>query len=182
MPPRRQSNALTGAAGVHFVASELSRRGLVALPTVRNAPGIDLIVTNLSGTWHANLQVKTSKDKVSFWPLSTKFTDFRGRANYYVFVRYLKKEARFEAFLERADAVIRDSKKSVREARELGNKRWAPWWPLPWHARKLARVRRQWDEFGRDAVWLGSVRRRLPPDVGSTQGLPSGPQGSAGGC
>jgi hypothetical protein len=34
--------ALVGVSGVHFVVGELSRRGWVALPTIRNTKGIDV--------------------------------------------------------------------------------------------------------------------------------------------
>ena len=57
---QRSDTALIGAAGVHYVVSELSRRGLIALPTIRNTSGIDVIVTGRDGSRHANLQVKTS--------------------------------------------------------------------------------------------------------------------------
>jgi hypothetical protein len=65
--------SLIGAAGVHFVVSELSLRGLIALPTIRNTAGIDVVVVNYDRTWHANLQVKTSKRKVSFWPIGSRY-------------------------------------------------------------------------------------------------------------
>ena len=58
------NKALIGAAGVYFVASELSLRSLIALPTIRNTAGTDIVVVNKDGTWHANLQVKTSRSKV----------------------------------------------------------------------------------------------------------------------
>ena len=108
--------SLIGAAGVHFVVSELGLRGLIALPTIRNTAGIDVIVTNHDASWHANLQVKTSRKKVGFWPIGTKYGTWRGRNCYYVFARYLKNESRFEAFVEPAasvanvaDALMRDS-------------------------------------------------------------------------
>jgi len=147
---RKLDNALVGAAGVHFVASELSLRGLIALPTIRNAPGIDLLVTSASGDWHANLQVKASQYRVNFWPISARYNQFSGPGNFYVFVRYLKAEARFEAFLETADRVIADSRAAADEARRRGNKEWAPWWPLPKDEDAIQRVRRQWHEFGPD--------------------------------
>ena len=87
---RKPDNALIGIAGVHFVVSELSLRGLVALPTIRNTAGIDVVVTCPDQDWHANLQVKTSKDKVAFWPIGDKFDAWNGACNYYVFVRDLK--------------------------------------------------------------------------------------------
>ena len=46
--------SLIGAAGVHLVVSELSFRGLIALPTIKNTRGFDVIVTNQEGTWHSN--------------------------------------------------------------------------------------------------------------------------------
>lgn len=36
---------LTGAAGVFYVASELSMRGMVALPSIRNVKGADIVIT-----------------------------------------------------------------------------------------------------------------------------------------
>ena len=56
-------NALIGIAGVHHVVSELSRRGLVALPTVKNTAAYDIVALNVEGTWHANIQVKTSSTR-----------------------------------------------------------------------------------------------------------------------
>jgi hypothetical protein len=64
----RKDNSLIGAAGVHYAAYKLTRRGMLALPTVRNTPGTDLIVTSLDGRHHANVQVKTSQYKrAKFW-------------------------------------------------------------------------------------------------------------------
>lgn len=63
---RKIDNSLVGAAGVLYVAAMLSMRGLIALPTIRNAPGIDMLAINLAGTWHANTQAKTSQYKVNF--------------------------------------------------------------------------------------------------------------------
>ena len=60
-----RDTALIGAAGVHFIVSELSMRGLIALPTIRNTAGVDVVVTNKEGTWQAYLQVKTSRSRVS---------------------------------------------------------------------------------------------------------------------
>jgi hypothetical protein len=141
-------SALIGAAGVHFVVSELSLRGLIALPTTRNTAGVDVVATSSDGLWHANLQVKTSKDRVTFWPVGTHYKDWRGPNNHYVFVRYSKKDRRFEAFLESADRVATDAARAVEESNQRGNKPWAPWWPLPKEASEVERVRRQWLEFG----------------------------------
>ncbi len=64
----RRDNSLIGAAGVHYAAYKLTLRGMLALPTVRNTPGTDLIVTSLNGRHHANIQVKTSRyARAKFW-------------------------------------------------------------------------------------------------------------------
>lgn len=84
-----RDKALIGAAGVHYVASEPSLRGLIALPTIRNTAGTDIVVTNPRGDWFANLQVKTSRSRVSFWPVGTHFDAWTGQNDYYVFLRWL---------------------------------------------------------------------------------------------
>src|SRR6266851_1830301 len=64
----RRDNSLIGAAGVHYAAYKLTLKGMLALPTVRNTPGTDLIVTSRDGRQHANIQVKTSQYKrAKFW-------------------------------------------------------------------------------------------------------------------
>lgn len=60
---------LVGIAGVHHVASELSRRGLIALPTTRNTAAYDIAVTTVDGKKHANVQVKASLKRVTFFPM-----------------------------------------------------------------------------------------------------------------
>ncbi len=146
--PHKIDNALIGAAGVHFVASELSLRGLIALPTIRNAPGIDVVVVDPDGTWHANLQVKTSRSKVNFWPVSEKYRTFSGADNFYVFVRYNKQDSRFEAFLVSADEAAAQVTESTEQARARGCKDWAPCWPLPTDERIVGKLRTDWEAFG----------------------------------
>jgi hypothetical protein len=71
------ASGLIGIAGVHYLAAELSRRGLVALPTIRNTAGYDIIVARADGTKHANIQVKTSQRKASFWMMLRPTSGFR---------------------------------------------------------------------------------------------------------
>jgi hypothetical protein len=141
-------NALVGAAGVHYVAAILSMKGFIALPTIRNAPGIDLVVVNLSGSWHANIQVKTSQYKVNFWPISNRFHEFSGPNNYYAFVRYINDSSLFEVVLETADKVIQDADIVVADTKARGLKEWAPSWYLPHDPDGLHRVLQQWENFG----------------------------------
>ncbi len=44
-----RDTSLVGAARVHAVVSELSLRGLIALPTIRSTDGVDVIVSNKAG-------------------------------------------------------------------------------------------------------------------------------------
>jgi len=101
---------LVGIAGVHYVAAELSRRGLIALPTIRNTAGYDIIVATPDGRKHANIQVKTSQNPISFWPTSTS-DKIRAKANdYYVLLRWLPKEHSFEGFMLKGS----EAKRAVR--------------------------------------------------------------------
>jgi hypothetical protein len=61
---------------------------MIALPTIRNTAGVDVVVTDKGGTWQANLQVKTSRTKVGFWPIGKKFSEWIGPNNHCVFLRY----------------------------------------------------------------------------------------------
>jgi hypothetical protein len=54
MEPTRDK-ALMGAAGVHFVVSELSVRSLIALPTIRKTAGLDVVAVDKSGICRSSL-------------------------------------------------------------------------------------------------------------------------------
>ena len=99
MTDEKVSNALTGAAGVHFVVSEPSLCGLIALPTIRNTPGYDVIVVRSDGKRHANIQVKTTRNKANFFLMPSPSKIRTGPRDFYAYVRWLKAEKRFEAFL-----------------------------------------------------------------------------------
>jgi hypothetical protein len=91
--------ALVGIAGVHYVAAELSRRGLIALPTIRNTAGYDIIVITPDGKKHANIQVKTSLKEAKSW-IMPPAKEVRTMPNdYYVLVRWVEREKRFEGFM-----------------------------------------------------------------------------------
>lgn len=95
----RSVTGLVGIAGVHYVVSELSRRGLVALPTVKNLAAYDIVVLNTEGTRHANVQVKASSKRVNFFPMPTPEKIRTGPRDIYVLVRWCKKDERYESFL-----------------------------------------------------------------------------------
>ena len=149
-------NSLIGAAGVHFVVSELSLRGVVAIPTVRNTAGVDVLVFDPETVCHAGLQVKTSgKIKpVSFWPTSLPEHCLRGDSIYYVFVRYdaardnsgcsCAHPSGFEAFLDDSDRVVRQIARNIRNQKKSGRKKLFPCWYLPKAETEQAELARRW--------------------------------------
>jgi hypothetical protein len=91
--------ALIGIAGVHHVVSELSRRGLIALPTTRNVAAFDVIVSTPDGKRHANIQVKTSLKRVTFFPMPHSEQVSAGPRTWYVLLRWLSSQDHFEGFM-----------------------------------------------------------------------------------
>lgn len=79
--PTRET-ALIGAARVHHVVPELGLRGLIVLPIIRDISGVDVVVAKSNGGWHVNLQVKTSRSKVTFWPIGKMYRDWVGSNNF----------------------------------------------------------------------------------------------------
>ncbi len=123
MPGRDLSpnTALIGIAGVHHVVSVLSRRGLVALPTIRNTAAYDIVVVTPDGRRHANLQVKTSSKKVTFFRMPSSKDVRSGRHDFYVLLRWDAKAAAYDTLMltgVEARAAVRaceaDQKKSIR--------------------------------------------------------------------
>ena len=140
----RLTNDLIGVAGVHFVAYRLSLRGLIALPTIRNTAGIDLLVTDPRTGGQASLQVKTSMKKVKFWPTSKPGKCLRGAGCYYVFLRWVPGEKTFEAFLETADAVADQVAANAEDYRKRGRKEWSFWSLVPKKVQELADAWESW--------------------------------------
>ncbi len=81
---------LVGVAGVHFVVGELSRRGWVALPTIRNAKGIDVLADKEGKS--VRIQVKARANGKS-WILTKAAETLVGNDLYYVFVDLRELEA-----------------------------------------------------------------------------------------
>lgn len=72
---------------------------MIALPTMRNVAGYDFVVSTVDGTKHANLQVKTSLKRVSFFPMHSNDSVRCGPRDWYVLLRWLPRENRFEGFM-----------------------------------------------------------------------------------
>ncbi len=139
-------NDLIGIAGVHFVAMKLTLRALIALPTVRNTAGIDILVSEPSTRAQAALQVKTSLSRVSIWPTSLPAKCIHGLRSFYVLLRYLAAKQEFEAFLEAGDRVAEQVRKGLEERQKKGQSEF-PFWSLPKGDDEIKRVRTQWETW-----------------------------------
>ena len=80
------ATSLSGAAGQYFVAAELSRRGIIATATVRNARGIDILASNASATRTVTIQVKTNQSSKKQWMLHKSAEELVADNLFYVFV------------------------------------------------------------------------------------------------
>jgi len=143
---KKPTKTLIGAAGVHFVVSELSLRGLVALPTIRNTAGIDILVSKPDGSGQASLQVKTASMKRDYWPTSGPERCLKGQRSFYVFVQYLPDEKRFEAFLESGSNVAKQVQENLQDDQKRGLK-YFPYWGLPSAAKDIEKLRKKWKDW-----------------------------------
>lgn len=152
------SNAHIGIAGVHHVAAVLSIRGMVALPTVRNTAGFDIVVTH--DTRHAFLQVKTTTNpRATSFPMPAPEHIRTSPNDYYVLVRQVKGEERFDCFLvsgaearrevERTDAGKRAAQRQQRHR------------PYPWHYVARGGMAQRVDQLA--AVVAGPTRCAAAP-------------------
>jgi hypothetical protein len=83
-------STLLGAAGEHFVMSELLRRGFIAALAPQGVPNSDIVVTNLTGNKLCTIQVKSRRDIGSDggWHMKPKHADLIGDRLFYCFVDF----------------------------------------------------------------------------------------------
>lgn len=154
VPPaqaKRLANDLVGAAGVHFVAMRLSLRGLIALPTIRNTAGLDLLVSRPGGLSLATLQVKTSQRRVRFWPAPRPEKCLTKPNAFYVFLRWLSAKETFEGFLVPGAEVAKQVAENLKKKQQRGSEPFY-WWELPKGANEEGALRKRWED--RSADWL----------------------------
>ena len=80
------STGLSGVAGEHFVAGELSRRGYIASITLRNTRGVDILAAGRDAARSAGIQVKTNQGSEKAWLLNKKAEVLEEDGMFYVFV------------------------------------------------------------------------------------------------
>jgi len=84
------ATSLTGAAGEHFVMSELLRRGMIAALAPAGVPNCDIVVTDDIGDRLCAVQVKTRRGKGSDrgWHMSKKHEELTSPSLFYCFVDF----------------------------------------------------------------------------------------------
>ena len=79
---------------------ELSLRGMIALPTIRNTAGFDIIAASRDGKRHANIQVKTSSQRPTFLPICWRIESVKdGPDDYYVLLRRNPTNDAFQGYM-----------------------------------------------------------------------------------
>jgi hypothetical protein len=146
------NKTLVGIAGVHHVVSELSRRGMIALPTVKNTAAYDIVAMNEVGTQHANIQVKASYRRVTDFLMPAPDRIRTGKNDYFVLARWLEREARYECFLltgkearAEVNASVAAQQKSVDAKRRMGLRPSARVGPK--NAKAAAHWKEAWDKW-----------------------------------
>ena len=110
MPASRQ---VSGARAVYAVAAELSRLGLIASVTARNAKGADILVTDVDCRRAFSVQVKSSRTRQNWHWLVGKELLFSG-SHIFVFV-YFPEEYEPEFYVVPSVKIKRVQKDKDRE-------------------------------------------------------------------
>lgn len=76
----------TGMQGVFHVAAELTHLGFIVSVTSRNAFGADLLVTDQKCKQAWTVQVKTNRQRMTFWLLNKHAKEIKSPTHIYVFV------------------------------------------------------------------------------------------------
>ena len=95
-------SSLLGAAGEHYVMSQLLRRGLIAALAPVGVPTADIVITDDVGERACALQVKTRRDIGSDggWHMKAKHETIRGSSLFYVFLSFPNDQSRLpDAFV-----------------------------------------------------------------------------------
>ncbi len=82
------SKNIIGAAGEHYVLSQLLRRGWIATLAPAGAPNMDILVTDENSDKLCAIQVKTRSgpEKNKSWPMHSKHEKIESDNLFYVFV------------------------------------------------------------------------------------------------
>ncbi|MDD8022421.1 MAG: hypothetical protein PHX82_04855 [Paracoccaceae bacterium] len=81
---------LLGAAGEHYVMSQLLLRGLIAALAPQGVPNLDIVVSDIDGRRQLGIQVKSRLKKGSDggWHMGAKHEDIQSPTLFYCFVDF----------------------------------------------------------------------------------------------
>lgn len=106
------SSGKIGIAGEYFVAGELTKMGYVASITLRNTKGVDILVSNETGSKTRAIQVKSSMKKSNKWILNKKAEVEFNSNLFYVFVNIKEEKQRPDYFIVPSKVVAEYVKKN----------------------------------------------------------------------
>ena len=102
--------SLIGACGVFCVSAELSRKGWIAMPTIRNTAGVDIIA--FKGSRAVKIQVKTNSYGKVKYPMSEGNESLMADDLFYVFVTLKAPEERPDFYIAQSGLVADYIKKT----------------------------------------------------------------------
>ena len=97
------------------MVAALSERGCVAVPTVRNTRGIDVLASNEDASRQAAIQVKANRTKRRVWPLNEKAETYYADNLFYVFVILKGQQERPDFFIVPSVIVARKIREGHQE-------------------------------------------------------------------
>src|SRR4051812_5921590 len=111
-------SSLLGAAGEHYVISQLLRRGFIAALAPVGVPTADITVTDDIGERASAIQVKTRREIGSDggWHMKTKHEGLRGLSLFYVFISFPADDQKLPDEFVVPSAVVADALYTARRA------------------------------------------------------------------
>jgi hypothetical protein len=128
------SNQLVGNMGLYYICYELSKRGWNALPTSRNARGIDIVIYSQDAVRKYTIQVKALSKKAPV-PLGNKLDNLY--SDYLIICRNVVKQP--EIFITKVAEIMASIHKGEKEGR-------FSYWLQP---KDYERFKDNWDRIGR---------------------------------
>jgi hypothetical protein len=103
-------SSLLGAAGEHYVMSQLLRSGFIAALAPVGVPTADIVVTDDAGERAYAIQVKTRREIGSDggWHMKAKHEGIRGESLFYVFLTFPNNTKRLPDLFVVPSAVVAD--------------------------------------------------------------------------
>ena len=131
----KKNAQVTGNVGLYFVCYHLSRRGWNAIPTSRNARGVDILAYNADCTQTISLQVKTLSKRAPV-PLGTSIDGLLG--NFWIIVNNVENTP--QVFIMKPEEVCARAHRGEKDGK-------VSYWLQP-KSYELDQLREKWDLIG----------------------------------